>query len=385
MKWLICCLLVFLSISISVNLMLWQRLEQPNRPRLIPLSVSDLLNNTENHDDSQRTAYSHSTNRAISGSEEKEQDSEQIDIATARAIFRIKQQIAAGEFGIARQAIQQQLRAQPQNIEYLLLEAYLIKATSNVDQVLAHYYSLLDLPLNTQQRGEVLLTITNLTNDNIEKLKSIRAWDVLATFLEPLWQFDPNRKSIILALAESYARQRQEFLMENVLASLSQHDIEATKIRQIFAAQSSATKLSSNDPQPEKLLQYERAVALTPLGDHFIAPLKLGRRTLNLMIDTGASTTVITGKTFSSLPNTYQRQYIGSFKVNTAGGQVTAPLFQLKQVFLGGFRLDDIAVVVLDMPEFSYADGLLGMNLLRQFDFKIDQQNAELLLNRTAD
>lgn len=383
MKWVILGLVFLLSVSMVANVFLWGRVQHTENANNVT-SAAELTYTSSDAGKDPDDAVLFKENNSPSGKVSVvEKSEEQLTTQTQRTIFKIKQQIAAGEIASARRAIQDLLRAQPQHTDYLLLEAELIKATANVDEVLAHFYTLLDLPLSTEQRADVLLTITRLTNDNIEKLKSIGAWDVLATFLEPLWQFDPNRKSIILSLAESYARQRQEFLMENVLASLSQDDMEASRIRQIFARQSTPTQMVTSAEQPADASQYERSISLASLGDHFIAPLSVGRTRLNLMIDTGASTTVISRDTFRSLPRNSQFEYIGSFKVNTAGGQVTAPLFQIKQVFLGGFRLDDIAVVVLDMPDFTFADGLLGMNLLRQFDFKIDQQNAELLLSRS--
>lgn len=378
MKWTTALLIIALLVSVTINIKLWQ-------------GTSDMsLKRNEGHiAPAQGTSYSHidanQLPRQTSVHSFTSQSTENIALLGTpkqQDMYRIKQQIAAGEFGLAQQAIQDYLRDYPQDIEFLLLEAEWVKAAALIDDVMSHYYGLLDLALTTEQRAHVLLTISELSTENIEKLKAIKAWDVLATFLEPLWQFDPNRKSIILALAESYARQGQEFLMENVLASLPQGDLEGQRIRQLLLAQFSPSDTKQPDAELPDPIQYERSISLTSLGDHFIAPIKLGRYPANLMIDTGASTTVITAEKFRTLNRRFAREYIGTFTVNTAGGPVSAPIFQFKQVFIGGFRIDDVAVVVLDMPDFSFADGLLGMNLLRQFDFKIDQQNQQLLLNR---
>lgn len=378
MKWTVTLLIIALLVSVTINIMLWQATSDMPTSDNEGSIASDHEISPSHRDANQsprQTTYEpvsseSNENIALLGTP-KQQD-----------MYRIKQQIAAGEFGLAQQAIQDYLRDYPQDIEFLLLEAEWVKATALIDDVMSHYYGLLDLALTTEQRAHVLLTISQLSNENIEKLKAIKAWDVLATFLEPLWQFDPNKKSIILALAESYARQGQEFLMENVLASLPQGDLEGQRIRQLLLVQYSPSDTVEPDVQQPDPTQYERSVSLTSLGDHFIAPIKLGRYSANLMIDTGASTTVITAEKFRTLNRRFAREYIGTFTVNTAGGPVAAPIFQFKQVFIGGFRIDDVAVVVLDMPDFSFADGLLGMNLLRQFDFKIDQQNQQLLLNR---
>ncbi|MDC0603503.1 retroviral-like aspartic protease family protein [Aliiglaciecola sp.] len=371
-----------LLISVTINIKLWPaKSHLPKQNNDAKAASTHTMPPTDDNTNQPSEQLANAPNQTPPRSQSAT-SSPQLGTPKQQQMYRIRQQIAAGEFGLAQQAIQDYLRGSPQDIEFLLLEAELVKATALIDDVMSHYYGLLDLALTTEQRAQVLLTISQLSADNIEKLKTIKAWDVLATFLEPLWQFDPNRRSIILALAESYARQGQEFLMENVLASLPQGDLEGQRIRQVLVAQLSPTASQESEDIPVDPAQYERSVSLTSLGDHFIAPIKLGRYQANLMIDTGASTTVITTEKFRTLNRRFAREYIGTFTVNTAGGQVAAPIFQFKQVFIGGFRIDDVAVVVLDMPDFSFADGLLGMNLLRQFDFKIDQKNQQLLLNR---
>lgn len=380
MKGLVTLLIIALGVSIFLNWQLWNKLksEQPYQST----TQTESGKGEPNHKalaSGNRTAVNQQTEAEQVAELAGHQSSQQMR-QKAQAIYAIRQQLAAGETQKARDAILDYLRANPRDIDYLLLEADLVKLTAQTSDVLQHFYGLLDLPLNTEQKAEVLLVITSLTINNIEKLKSIRSWDVLATFLEPLWQFDPNRRSIIVGLAEAYARQGQEFLMENVLASLPQDDLEVSKIRSMLANVNNASEITDIDENQR--LDYERTLDLENFGDHFIAQAFIGRYSLNLMIDTGASTTVITDRTFQQLRRRSDFNYVGTYKINTAGGQVYAPIYQLKQLFIGGFRLDDLAVVVLPMPDFTQANGLLGMNLLRQFDFKIDQQNSQLLLNR---
>ena len=47
---------------------------------------------------------------------------------------------------------------------------------------------------------------------------------------------------------------------------------------------------------------------------------------------------------------------------------------------LGPYRLTDIGVFVMPEAAMQQADGLLGMNVLKQFHFQLDQTTAELLL-----
>ncbi len=119
-------------------------------------------------------------------------------------------------------------------------------------------------------------------------------------------------------------------------------------------------------------------LALTRRGDQFIvqAALDAGEQ-VSLLIDTGASMSVISQRKFESLGYSVQGP-LAYF--STAGGVVEAPVMTLPGLSLGSARVRQIAVGVLaaDFPE--DIDGLLGMNFLRHFEFRIDQQSGELIL-----
>jgi predicted aspartyl protease len=71
---------------------------------------------------------------------------------------------------------------------------------------------------------------------------------------------------------------------------------------------------------------------------------------------------------------------MGRFKVNTANGSLMAPMYQFRELQIGKRKVTNIAVVILPMGGLDNADGLLGMNFLREFDFRIDQRKALLFL-----
>lgn len=286
--------------------------------------------------------------------------------------------LASGQYAVARDVIQRHLQQSPQDVEFLLLEARLIDLTADIAEVLAHYYGMLDLPLNDAQLLKVQQRIKSLTSDNVSKLKGINAWDILATFLEPLWQYDPTNKEVILVLAEAYARLESESLMEYVLASLLPDDPDAIRIRSMFQQSAAPQNPTTQPERPEQIRQ--RGIALARRGDHFLVDSQMGGKAMRLMIDTGASTTVLTSEAFARLPGASFSEFVGNYQVNTAGGLVTAPIYRVQQLSIAEFRVNKIAVVVLPMEAFNEADGLLGMNFLREFDFWIDQKQAQLYL-----
>jgi len=97
-----------------------------------------------------------------------------------------------------------------------------------------------------------------------------------------------------------------------------------------------------------------------------------------LLVDTGAAMTVIDASVLERLGYSLdsRREYFA-----TAGGVVEAPVVSLQRLSLGGAAINQLAVgaLALDMPE--GINGLLGMNFLRHFDFRIDQESRVLHLD----
>lgn len=120
-------------------------------------------------------------------------------------------------------------------------------------------------------------------------------------------------------------------------------------------------------------------VPLTMVGEHYLVNINVaGAVNLELMIDTGASKTVIKRTLFgNSIPDLLHD--VRDIQMNTANGNVRGFLVKLKSFAMSGLELEQLEVVLMDLPDFKH-DGLLGMNFLGQFDFKIDQENQVLIL-----
>ena len=120
-------------------------------------------------------------------------------------------------------------------------------------------------------------------------------------------------------------------------------------------------------------------VPLTMVGEHYLVSLDIaGAGTVELMIDTGASKTVIKRALLSTkIPDLLEDTQ--SIQMNTANGNARGLVVTLKNIAMQGIALEQLDVVLMDLPSFKY-DGLLGMNFLGQFDFKIDQERLVLVL-----
>lgn len=98
-----------------------------------------------------------------------------------------------------------------------------------------------------------------------------------------------------------------------------------------------------------------------------------------LMLDTGASYTVLTRQTahdlgISGLERLPKQRFL------TPGGPIQAPVTTLKSIRMGTVEVQDVAVAI-DMAE--HLDiGLLGMTFLRHFKVTVDQAQGQVKFER---
>ena len=130
----------------------------------------------------------------------------------------------------------------------------------------------------------------------------------------------------------------------------------------------------------DETLESLEVLPLQAKGNQFVveAVIDEGSR-VNLLIDTGAAMTVLDEGILVALGYNLngQRQELFS----TANGVVAAPVISIQQLALGGATMGPLSVGALTLSMSGDIDGLLGMNFLRHYDFRIDQDRRELHLN----
>ncbi|WP_299075166.1 TIGR02281 family clan AA aspartic protease [uncultured Paraglaciecola sp.] len=274
--------------------------------------------------------------------------------------------------------LQEYLQQHPQDMDFLLLEAKLKVETGLLSDAIAHYYDLLRAPMTAAQQGEIQLQIQQLSQTTIEQLRRSYSWDILAQFVEPLLQLEPNNRLYILSLAQAYAELFHPGLVENILGALEANDPDAQSIRKIILAQQSSPDNNEDAPQETSELASNigRPIQLKKYGDQYVIDANLSSNPVSLLIDTGASVTAISTHYFENLSNRYKINYMGSFNMNTAAGRIMARMYQFRELAIGHVTVKNLPVVILPMENMENADGLLGMNFLREFDFKIDQNKS---------
>lgn len=278
--------------------------------------------------------------------------------------------------------VQAYLRLYSDDVSALLLEAEAYLHTKPLSDAIIHYKALLAYPLTAEQIEQVNKLIEVNTTRVIQQFTGDRAWDVLAEFLEPLVQIDPLNRQYLMALASAYGMQENFTLMENVLAAFEPNDPRAIRLRENIITRlnqqgngepapqetvdSQDIMLDDNDRQPDMILKQRRG--------QFIAFAAFDSVKVNLLLDTGASTTAISDFKFNQIANA-EREFLGQFTVSTAGGNIQAPIYKIKELKLGRQTLLNTSVIVLPAENLKSFDGLLGMNVLSQFDLSFDSQS----------
>ncbi len=102
-------------------------------------------------------------------------------------------------------------------------------------------------------------------------------------------------------------------------------------------------------------------------------------RSVKLVLDTGASITSINSKVLSHLGYDIFNP-IGTTDFLTAGGYVENSLLELSRLTVFGKEFKKANVCNIDLPEDEYIDGLLGLDILSNFDIEIKYSNRKMYI-----
>ena len=218
-----------------------------------------------------------------------------------------------------------------------------------------------------------VLRLVQVTDDDLSRQES---WVELLGFYEYLETIDLGTREFLLREAILYRVLGETQRSQKLLLTLQQRDNKSNTVWTATLNQ----ELSRISPQLEKPDRLGHAVAVTKRGDHFLVEVTLNRMsTVKLLIDTGASLTTLSHSSFVDLPQA-NFNYRGSRMFNTAGGLTRGDIYRASSIELGEMQLNDIDIAVIDYPSASNVDGLLGMNVLRNYRFEIDQDDKLLRL-----
>lgn len=137
-----------------------------------------------------------------------------------------------------------------------------------------------------------------------------------------------------------------------------------------------------NPVPPPSAVKNKASIPFEKQGAVVVVNATLNRRaTAKLVVDTGASFTMISNATAKELSiDTSQNQRTAPFQ--TANGTIQAPLIHLESISVGGIELKNLTAAVHDIHTDSRVSGLLGLDFLSNFRMDIDTQKGILYLEK---
>ena len=167
----------------------------------------------------------------------------------------------------------------------------------------------------------------------------------------------------------------QHFAFKHLaLDTLKNLDIDKVFAALSFSQKKTVTKIDALDG--------EVIVPLEKKGGGWIIQVELnGMYDANLIVDTGATITSLSEELAFDMGLT-PNPNATPISAQTANGTTTAWLTHVRTIRSGDAELENFRVAILDFSNLSKGKvhGLLGLNFLNNFDWRLDQQNEALIL-----
>ena len=215
------------------------------------------------------------------------------------------------------------------------------------------------------EKNSIHTKIKSISTTYIEKLKSANNFEDLIEFLINRINVGILNNFYSFELAKVYLKLKNYINSSEILETIQYNKVYKERAIEMLTF----IKLKLEEKE-----EYPIQIPLIKDGLHFLVKAYAQNVPVVLMIDTGASITSID----------YNK--INHFKIekkdalfHTAGGDVYETIFQADTFRVGKSSFKDFKI---SGSKFSgrNRDGLLGMNFLGKFKFKIDQQEAILFL-----
>lgn len=147
--------------------------------------------------------------------------------------------------------------------------------------------------------------------------------------------------------------------------------------------ESSASVPDAREVIDTLVLPHPDTIRLQRVGQLFVASVELnGSRTARLIVDTGASHTILSHKIAVEL-GLFADGNTAPVSMKTVGGSVQAEMVQVRSIRIGTAEVHDSLAAIYDLPDAPEGvEGLLGLSVLRQYAVTLDAARSQLHLNR---
>ncbi len=300
--------------------------------------------------------------------------------ARAAILLHAQGLVKAREFTAAAQLLQRFLVASYRDTDARLLLAEVYYGQQDYPAAIGQLYEARGVAWRPEMLARITRRIRSVVNEQAVLYKNNEDIRGLLALFQDLTQLEPDHAAWFVELAIAQLALDDRDAAQRSL-ELVMHDPDVGQQAQAMLMSLQQTAAPVHDADSVALATEVADIPLTRRGQHFLVdatPDDGG--SLQLLIDTGASMTIVT-------PAALQRQGVryrdtGRSRVfNTANGPVRASIYILESLSVGDWYVKQLEIGVLELGGQTGMDGLLGMNFLKHFRFFIDQNESMLRLS----
>lgn len=250
---------------------------------------------------------------------------------------------------------------------------YYIEAIGVFQLAKEYSYSIKDNEKVNKAFSDYLDNVDTYLSDKVDwyTLSQIYLQADIVGLLSPKQRF--RQAQVVIANGDIYHGKQ---ILSELLADSRTADDAQKLLAEI--SDTSSNDIASSDKRSSR---FTSAVALNPRGNQYLIDISLGSNTSNtLLIDTGASMTTLSRGAFEDIRSSIDYSNAGARMFSTANGLTKGSVYRVDSFTIGDFKIEDTLVAVLDFEMGGGVHGLLGMNILGNFKFQIEQDKNQLLL-----
>lgn len=319
---------------------------------------------------------------AISFFEEQKQQNEQIAIQLRRSLLKeLQYLIEARNNSDFSELIDNYLSANYDDVDVLLLLADFNLANGSYLEVVDVYLLAKTYAYTTADQQNVVARFNNFIKEVDSIYTNQKNWLALINLYSYIDTSGLMTSPYQYRQALAHLRSGDEYFATEQFRLLLNDSLvgESAAIALNRLAENSEAPVAADNTA----LESSETIPLEKHGNQFLVNLTINRQDeIKLLIDTGASITTLSRSSFDSLITSADAVERDRRVFRTASGVVMGTVYSVSELAIGPYTMRDTQIAVLDFDVNRNIDGLLGMNVLGQFRFQIDQQNTRLHLSR---
>jgi len=263
--------------------------------------------------------------------------------------------------------LKEYINIEPENrvTKQQLIELY--KSLKKYDKAIHLLIELMDSSHSVMEQEKINKNLIKMSQIYIDELNKLNNPKQLISFLEEHIEHGLNSPFYTFNLAEHYTKVKEYPLAIKLLKEIEFDEEYGEKSKEL---------LKKIENQKSKDKEYTHHFSLKKEGNNFLINVEINEIPLTLMLDTGASFTLIDEDKLSTLKLIEE-----GIMLKTVSGEVVSKLQEAQTFKIKDIELKNFQLVTTSFKQ-RKVDGLLGMNFFKKFKFKIDQEAGMLYLER---